>query len=515
LLGSTQGGAASLANVHANTLASTDAAGNLDARLGAELPSFDRGTIVVQPDGRMQTTWKLRPNVKWHDGAPFTAADVAFGWEASADPDVPSDQVTLLRNIERIDAPDPLTAVIQWKTTYFQSLRIGPRDGVWPLPKHLLGDTFAADRQAFLNMPYWTTEWVHLGPFKLADFGLGEHLTFERFDDYFLGRPKVDSIVIRIIPDANTLFANLQSGAVDIVTEDALPDDLFAELRSEWQRSGAGIVRERQGNWKFLSAQFNTEWGRPAELGRDVRIRRGLYVGLDRDAVRELLFPGFANTEADSFMVKNDPRWATVGQPFARYRYDPTQAARELAEGGWRRGTDGRVVNAAGEPVRVDLRGTVVETKESALISDNWRQLGLEVIEETMPPNLISDREYRAKFPTFEIVARGNGETVLERLHGGQIASAGNRFNGTNQGGYVNPALDVLIDRLRATIDEREQGRVLAEIGDMLAADLPVLPTYFRVRMAAVSKSVRALDDYAGGILPGLPSRSAHLWEKD
>lgn len=515
LLGSTQGGAASLANIHSNTLASTDAGGNLEARLALKIPSFDDGSIASLPDGRMQTTWKLRPNIKWHDGAPFTADDVVLGWEIAAHPDIPSDQVTLLRNIERIEAPDRLTVVITWRTTYFQSLRIGPRDGLWPLPRHLLAEAFEADKQAFLNLPYWATDYVHLGPFRLVDFGLGENLSFERFDDYFLGRPRMDRIVIRIIPDANTLFANLQGGAVDIVTEDALPDDLFAELRDEWRRSGAGRVVERQGNWKFLSVQFNPDWARPTELSRDVRVRRGLYVGLDRDAVRELLFPGFADTEADSFLVKNDPRSPTVGRPFARYRYDPAQAARELAEAGWRRGPDGRLLNAAGEPVRVDLRGTSVETKESALIAENWRQLGLEVAEEVMPPTLISDREYRAKFPGFEIVARGNGDTVLERFHGRQAATAQNRFLGTNGGSYTNAALDTLIDRLRTSIDEREQGLLLWDIAEILATDLPALPTYFRVRMAAVGRGVRALDDYAGAVLPGLPTRSAHLWDRD
>jgi peptide/nickel transport system substrate-binding protein len=517
LLGSTQGGAASLANIHANTLATTDASGKLDARLATKLPSFDDGSIVVLPDGRMQVTWRLRSDVRWQDGAPFTADDVLFGWEVASDPDVPSDQIVLLRAMDRMEALDARTVAFTFKTTFFQALRVGPRDGVWPLPRHLIGETWATgDRQAFLNLPYWTTDWVHLGPFRLVEFGMGESLTFERFDDYFLGRPKVDAIVVRIIQDANALFANLQSGALDIVAEDALPDDLFAELRAEWRRTGAGMIVEKQGNWKFMSVQFDAELGRPPELSRDVRARRGLYSAIDRDAVRELLFPGFENTEADTFTVKSDPRTPVVGRPFARYPYDPTQAVRELAEVGWRRAADGRMVNGQGEQVRVDIRGTTVETKESALVADFWRQLGLEVGEEVMPPNLISDKEYRARFPGFEIVARNFGEQVLDRFYGPQASGPQNRYLGNNGGSYVNPALDRLIEKLRASVEEREQALALRDIGEILAADLPALPTYFRVRMSAVRKGVRALaDDYVGSHTPGLPTRNAHLWERE
>src|SRR5438552_17878609 len=90
LIGTTGGGARALFEIHTNGLVSTDAVGNIEGRLAARLPSFQDGTIVVLPDGRMQTTWTLRPNIKWHDGTPFTAEDVAFGWEVNLHPEIPN-----------------------------------------------------------------------------------------------------------------------------------------------------------------------------------------------------------------------------------------------------------------------------------------------------------------------------------------------------------------------------------------------------------------------------------------
>ena len=90
------------------------------------------------------------------------------------------------------------------------------------------------------------------------------------------------------------------------------------------------------------------------------------------------------------------------------------------------------------------------------------------------------------------------------------------RFSGNQGGCYTNPDLDRLIDNLYGTLELREQGLVLKEIGDLFAADLPALPMYYNVTMAAVRQGVHALvDDFAGAIGPGNASRRAHLWDQD
>jgi peptide/nickel transport system substrate-binding protein len=127
--------------------------------------------------------------------------------------------------IERIDAPDSATAVILWNTTYFKALELTHRS-FWLYPKHLLARALETNREALLNEPYFTSEYVHLGPFRLMDWGLGESIVFERYDTYFMGRPKVGKIVIRVIPDPNAMLAALRAGAVDVVPTATLPNDL-------------------------------------------------------------------------------------------------------------------------------------------------------------------------------------------------------------------------------------------------------------------------------------------------
>jgi peptide/nickel transport system substrate-binding protein len=262
--------------------------------------------------------------------------------------------------------------------------------------------------------------------------------------------------------------------------------------------------------------QFNLEWVRPPELARDPRIRRGLYWGLDRDALREVALPGFADTEADSYLQKADPRAKVVGTPFAQYRYDPARAAQELAEAGWRRGADGRVVNQTGSPVQLPVRAGPSDGRELAIIAQNWRDLGLDVMEEASSTALARDPEYNAKFPGLMRTARGVGPTVFVRLDSRQHPTPQNRYAGTATGSYANPVLDRLIDRLYATISENDQAVLLKEMGELLANDAPLMPLYFAVKMAATRKGVRALvDDYQGADGPGLVAANAHLWDRD
>lgn len=513
--GSGSGGTYATHNLHSSPLITTDLGGAYAPRLLATLPSFENGTMVILPDGRLQTTWRLRPDVKWHDGAPFTAEDLVFTWNVLTDPEVGLQASVQVQQMEKVEATEPLTAMVTWKTSFFQSLYLGLRE-FWPFPKHVLAEQYTADKQAFANLPYWTSAFINTGPYRLADFVPGDHVRYERFNDYFLGRPKISTVVLRIFSDPNAAFANLISGELDILSENALPFELYTQLRDAWKGSGQGVVLERQANWHFLAPQFNPEWARPPELSRDVRVRRGLLYALDREALREAVLPGFRDlTDANSYMDRSDPRAPAVGQPFARYRYEPQRALRELAESGWNRASDGRMLNPAGQQVQIPIRTGPAEVKEAAIIAQHWRDLGTDVAEEVLPRS-VQDRESVVKYAGFDAGTRGSGDFTLARFDSRLVATAQSRYVGVNQSSYANPIFDRMLDRLYSTIDQDQQGTLLREIGELLADDLPVFPLYFQVKMVAVTRGTRALvDDYAGSGGPGFLSRNAHLWDKD
>ena len=110
--------------------------------LAERLIQLNTDSWQVSPDGRMQTTWKLRQGIKWHDGAPLTAADLAFTWEVLRDPSIPGNRTAAAQTIEKVVATDEQTVVISWRTTFYRALFLDVRD-FWPLPEHLLGQALA------------------------------------------------------------------------------------------------------------------------------------------------------------------------------------------------------------------------------------------------------------------------------------------------------------------------------------------------------------------------------------
>ena len=499
--------------LHSNFLVTADGAGNFESWLAARLPSLSDGSVEILSDGGLRTTWKIHPNVKWHDGRPFTTEDVVFGWQVGIHPDIPVSRSPTLRAVATMETPDPQTLVITYSSTFYLFLSLGFRD-LYPLPKHLLEEAFQGPKDSFINLPFWSSGYIHNGPFRVKEFVPGEQVTLERFDDYFLGRPKVDRIIIRFIADNNAIVAGLLSSSVDITGD--LPTDMVVRLAEQWRQTGGGWVRSRQAFWRFVAVQFLPEWGGPPELQQDVRVRRGLTHLIDRDALRTTIYPGFTDTEGDTFMVAGDARSPIVGKPFARFPYDPGAAAREFAGAGWRRAGDGQMLNTAGEQVRINLRAPTsdVET-DLAVIARNWRELGIDVVEEVTPPPLRRDNEFNVKFPGLEITSQGSGDRIFRRFDSRLRPTAQNRFAGSNSGNYVNPAMDRLIDQFSSTLDENRGALLLREKGDLLATDLPVLPLYFHVRTVVGLQHVAGVDDVhgaAGSI--GTVGKTGHLWDR-
>lgn len=511
-----KGGTGPTQELHTSALVTADASGGIEARLLSKLPSLQDGTIVVLPDGRMQTTWSLRPNAKWHDGAPVTADDLVFTLQVYRDPAVPfalSGTTASIRSIESVEAVDATTAVATWKTTYYRPLDLGVRQ-FWPLPRHILGTALDGDKTTFANLPHWSSEYVSTGPFRLVDFGLGENLVFQRFDDYFLGRPKVDTIVVRVIGDPNAIFANLQAGTIDIAAHGVLPMDLLIRVRDEWKERGLGNIVVAPGSFRFFVVQLHPQWVQPAELSRDVRIRQGLLMAVDREELRQVMLPGVPGTESDSFLPSHDPRTPMVGRPFARYAYDRTEALRLLADAGWRQAADGRMLNAANERVQIGIRSSPGNRQDAAIYATYLREIGIDVDEQWVSPELAQDREHNSTFSALSGHAFDGREGVVERLQSPAWALPENRFAGANTGHYSSPTLDSLTARLYGTADSDAQGAVLKAMGDVLAADLPLLPSYYTATMGAVRAGVRALaDDFVGISALGWMSRNSHLWD--
>src|SRR4051812_13774906 len=202
-------------------------------QLATELPSIERGTWRVSPDGTMETIWHLRPNVKWHDGEPFTADDLVFSFQTSRDAEIATVPRAAERLVTSVEAPDPLTLVMHYSGPHVDAPRTTVGDVV---PKHLLEELYARDKQAMANSTLHSTAFVGLGAYKMVRWDQGSFVEAARFDDYYLGRPPLDSIVVRFVTDPNTQVANVLAGAVDVVLTGASGTGLSVDQAIEVKR---------------------------------------------------------------------------------------------------------------------------------------------------------------------------------------------------------------------------------------------------------------------------------------
>jgi ABC-type transport system substrate-binding protein len=199
-----------------------DGQGRPQPYLAEALPVLNSDSWTVFPDGRMETRYRLKPNLVWHDGTPLTADDFVFAFTVAKPSngfrtaDVP---FTLM---EDVVASDDRSFVIRWKGIYPDAgvLLLGDvKFGLVALPRHLLEKSFSQSLEAFQQDLYWSHQFVGAGPFKLDHWELGSHLEASAFDRHVLGRPKIERIRLQFITDTNTALANLLAGTTDVAMD--------------------------------------------------------------------------------------------------------------------------------------------------------------------------------------------------------------------------------------------------------------------------------------------------------
>jgi peptide/nickel transport system substrate-binding protein len=162
-------------------LTQLDGQGELIGQLAESVPSITTGSWVLHPDGRMETTWVIKPNARWHDGTPVTSADAAFTMGVWDDDAMPMFRHAARNFVESVHSPDERTVVIAWKQPYIEADRVlnAPL-----LPKHLLERSFQDDKDGFLELPYWSGQFVGTGPYKLRNWELGSGTLLTANDAY-------------------------------------------------------------------------------------------------------------------------------------------------------------------------------------------------------------------------------------------------------------------------------------------------------------------------------------------
>ncbi|HEY3118474.1 MAG TPA: ABC transporter substrate-binding protein, partial [Chloroflexota bacterium] len=321
--------------------------------LAEAIPSVDNGLWKIFPDGRSETTWKIRSGATWHDGAPLTGDDFVFTVQLSRDKNMPWLVDPNLSLIDSADSLDPSTVRIAWKQPYIRADQMFGKGSVSVVyPKHILEEPYTRGAgQNISNLSYFTSEYIGTGPFKEKEWVIDQRVTLTAFDGYAPGRPKVDELEVRFIPDAQTIAANILSDTVDFTLGPGLALEEGLAARDRWPQGTMqiGVSGNISMNPQFLNPD-------PPILA-NVQFRKALYMSINRQELVDTLTYGLSRP-LDANVSPEEPEFKAVQSQIVRYQFDPTKAQQMITDLGYTRGTNGMFADSAGSPLVIQIMAT-------------------------------------------------------------------------------------------------------------------------------------------------------------
>jgi peptide/nickel transport system substrate-binding protein len=479
------------------------------------------GVVFALPDGmtltssgssvvsvpQMVVTFHLKPGVLWSDGQPLTADDSVFSYEVSRSPDSYDPRRDLAERTASYRALD--AATVEWiglpgylDPTYFTNF--------WtPLPRHLYGSLtttqIADDEDANRNPLGW-------GPFVLREWVRGDHLTFDRNPNYFRaaeGLPRLDRVIYRIVLDPMQIVDNLRAGKCDVVPQNPLLEEVVRSLLDGDNVGDLELHVVSGTTLEHLDFEIAAAEDYTPTLGnnffQDVRARQAFAYCIDR---KELAILG--EEVPVTYLSDQHPLYTA---DVTHYPFDPTRGRARLAELGWTDSNGDGILDKSGGQLKLTLAGMPMD--------DLWHKGMFEEIQAQLKTNcgievetrLLTRGELEGDWPDGVIFGRRFDLAMFgwkvgsvppcELFTTDQIPDDTNP-GGANDTGYSDPEFDAACRRALTAFDPQPAAQDHAEAQRLFARDLPVLPLFFLVKIAAARPQVE------GFVLD--PTSPSELW---
>jgi peptide/nickel transport system substrate-binding protein len=475
-----------------DVLISVDASGrNFVPRLAAVVPSLQNGGI--SRDG-LTLTYRLRHGVKWQDGAPFTSRDVKFSLEAILNPanNVPNRHGYDL--VRSVDTPDPHTVVFHLKQPYAPALSDLFGDGAPNpiLPAHLLA------RYADLNHVPFNQHPIGTGPFALLRWDHGQSVELVRNDDFYGGRPKLERLSVRFVPDEATMINQLRTHELDVFTQGSV--NAYGQLRGL-----PGIqttLVDVHGASNLLINQTRPQF-------KDVRVRRAIAHAIDKRAIVERLTFGAATVATEdlpSFMWAYEPN-------VVHYDYNPARSRKLLRDAGWVARPDGLVVKN-GRTLDAELAFAQNNATARAIgvqLQAYLRAVGFDVTLKGYNSAMLF-----AGFQAGGVYQSGNFDLAWYTMTLGVDPNSASRFScdafppqGQNYSRYCSAAMDAAQRADRSTFERSARKRAYSRSQRLLARDVPIVFVFWPKDMEAFATGLRGFTPN-----PITPAWNAEAWQR-
>ena len=427
----------------------------------------------VSADG-LSWTFELRRGVRFHDGTPFTSADVTATYDAILDPGGGS---TLPRSdyagITRVEAPDEQTVRFTLQepdASLLSKLTVGICAAS---PRRLAQD-------GILRTPAPTARCsVGTGPFILQEWRPGQHLLFAANPDYYAGPPGLATLTWEVVPDPASLLVLLQNSEADgALVETPEEAAILTALPSPRAFTAYAVT----GGNAQISLQMADD------LFQDVRVRQALALALDRRAMLAGLLGGQGILSAGDILPIS---WAYNPQAAELYPYDPAQARALLEQAGWRPGPDGALTQDRRRlafTLSTDA-GSRLRREIALTVRQQWRQIGADVDVAFVERNtFVVDRVLKGQFQAALLQSSVRVDPDLSRRFHSRAIQSGQNFLG-----YRNPLLDELLDTALRAPDAAQRAPLYQQAQMLLARDVPQINLFYPTAFYCFRNEIQGL----------------------
>ncbi len=428
-------------------------------------------------------TFKLRPNAKWHDGHPFTSADVMFTYETMINPKTPTAYRESFKMVESVATPDPHTVEVRYKQPFAKALDTW---GLWMLPRHLL-ERYMRDGKLREAPQNWSAP-VGTGPYRFGELKSGEKIVLLANPDYWEARPYISRVVYRIIPSQATIFLELKAKGLDAAGLTALQYTRQTDYPAF--RKAYNKYRYPSNGYTYLG--FNLRDPRFA----DTRVRQAFAHAINKTDLIDGVLLGLGREATGPYKPGT---WA-YNPNVKRYSHDVAKARELLAEAGWK-DTDGDgVLDKDGKPFAFELltnQGNDERKKVAGIVQASLRDLGVAVDVRVLEWAAFL-KEYIKK-RRFEAIILGWG-IGLDPDQYDVWHSSKTGPDELNHISYQNPEVDQLLESGRSTCVQGDRKRHYDRLQEVFAEEQPIVFLYFRDALPVVSSRVQGIIESPNGI---------------
>ena len=482
-------------------LAAYDPEGSLVPVLAADIPTVDNGGL-----GRDGTwvVWNLKKGVAWHDGKPFTAADVIFNWEYAADPATAAVTIGAYRDIDRVERLGDHSVKIVFKqpTPFWYEAFCGQNRAL--IPKHLFGAYKGGkSREAPANLKP-----VGTGPYRFVDFRPGDIVRGEINPNYHVpNRPFFDSFEMKGGGDAaSAARAVLQTGEYDFAWNIQVEDDILRRL----EQSGKGRTEIfPTGSIEHIQCNFTDPWkevdGERSSIKTthpvfsDPAVRQALSVLVDRASVQEEIYG--RQGQATANYLNAPPRYYSRN---VRWEFNVDRANQILDAAGWKRGADGiRAKDGKRLKFLYQTSTNAPRQKTQAIVKQACAKAGIDIEIKSVVASVFfaSDPANPDTYPHFySDLQMYNTSTGVDPLWGmraftsQEVASKDNKWSGRNITRWRNEEYDRLWKGAETEMEPVKRAALFIRMNDLVIQNGVVIPVLWRNGVAVAATKLRGLD---------------------